>query len=286
MCMKMKNWIYHKSAILVLLLWAQMGCLSGCSGKQDNLSDEWLTEEQTPEEPAQTQEPATDEVLPEPAEELYGPVEVSQLDYDSFRSRMTTEEWEGFEQYFPVLKENASFELTDRGDYIMLNKDAEAAGADEKVMFYRYTSDEVMSIDNFTSSYAVHDIERILIKEVRVFDLDGDGTRELILEWTPVGDYLILHRENDRFYAWKTVYRGFESLQTNGIYIGSSGAGSNLWMRLRFENGSWLEEILADEDWGEYWLNGEAVDEDTFFRQVNAYATGDVTGYKPKGCAD
>lgn len=38
----------------------------------------------------------------ETAADSYGPVKVSELDYDSFQDRMTAEEWEGLQMYFPV----------------------------------------------------------------------------------------------------------------------------------------------------------------------------------------
>lgn len=212
----------------------------------------------------------------------YGPVAVSQLDYDSFQSRMTDEEWAGFEQYFPVLKENIAFECTNFGSYTRLNKDGEVIEAGKNVKYYRYDSQGMTDLDHYVKTYVEDGLEEMMILEVRVLDLDGDGTEELILEWTPVGDFLILHCENEKFYGWEIMYRGFERLQTNGVYVSSGGAGSNCWYRLQFDNGSWLEEKLAEEDWGEYYINGEAVDEDTFLQQIDTYETDDVSGYAPK----
>lgn len=205
--------------------------------------------------------------------------EVSQLDYGSFQSRMSDEEWEGFQQYFPILKENVSFQLADFGHFIELNKDGETVKEGESVIFRRYISKEVTDINSFVKGYAGDGIEEMMIREVRVFDLDGDGIQELILEWTPVGDFLILHRENEDFYGWNIMHRGFESLQTNGIYINSGGAGRQRYYSIRFDNGSWIEEKLLEEDWGEYYLSGEPTDADIFLQEVNAYMTGDVTGY-------
>ena len=97
---------------------------------------------------------------------------------------------------------------------------------------------------------------------------------------------MILHCENGEFYGWVIMYRGFEGLQTNGVYVSSGGAGSNCWKRIRFDDGSWMEEVLLEEDWGEYWVGGEAVDADAFWPQVDFYETEDVTRYEPSRCMD
>lgn len=128
--------------------------------------------------------------------------------------------------------------------------------------------------------------KEMLIREIRICDLTGDGIQELILNREPSFNYLILHCENGNFYGWETSYRGLISLQTNGIFISSSGAGHNYWHHLYFDNGFWLEENLAskdsDADGDKYCLHGEEVDEDVFLQQINDYITEDVTEYKPK----
>ena len=212
--------------------------------------------------------------------DLYGPVEVIQLDYDSFQSRMTDEEWEGFQQYFPVLKENAQFHYTDFGDGIELNKNGEPVKDGEYSLFERYTSEEVVNINYLAKMWS--DDGDWEVEDIRIFDLDGDGIQELIMQWTPVGEILVLHREKDEFYAWEIMYRGFEALQTNGVYISSGGAGANCWKCIRFDDGSWLEETLFEEDWGKYYVNGEPVDENTFLQQVDSYEADKVTRYEPK----
>ncbi|MDE7415554.1 MAG: hypothetical protein K2N44_04430 [Lachnospiraceae bacterium] len=218
------------------------------------------------------------------AADYYGSVKVSELDYDSFQSRMTDEEWEGFQQYFPVLRENAPFYYADGGDFTYLNIDGKPVGEGEYALYTRYASEEVIDFEHYIKDWG--DFGECLIEEVRVFDLDGDGVQELILQSLPGPMFLILHRENEDFYGWQVVYRGFEALQTNGIYIGSGGAGANCWLCIRFDHEGWLEEILAEEDWGEYYLHGEAVDEDTFWKQVDEYWTENVTGYESKQFAD
>ena len=220
----------------------------------------------------------------ETATDSYGPVKVSELDYDSFQDRMTAEEWEGLQMYFPVLRENVAFELA--GNYEELNRDGKPVENGEYVLFYRYTFQKMTDIDSYVGQYAGDGIEEMLVQNVQVTDLDGDSVQELILQWTPVGDYLILHREEEAFYGWEIMLRGFEALQTNGVFIGSGGAGANKWLTLQFDHGSWQEEVLAEEDWGEYYLRGEKVDEAAFHKQVDSYWTEDVTEYEPKQRTD
>lgn len=208
-------------------------------------------------------------------------VKVSEMDYESFQDRMNDEEWEGFLQYLPVLKENVAFHYSDAGDCMYFDKDGEPVSAGGHGSLICYTSREVTDMARYVKRFEEDGIEECLIREVRVFDLDGDGVQELILEFVPGPIFLILHREKEDFYGWEQVYRGFEALQTNGVYIGSGGAGANSWMSIRFEDGNWLEQVLAEEDWGAYYLHGEAVEEDAFLKQVDEYWTGDVPGYRP-----
>lgn len=240
--------------------------------------------EETQEKALESEPEAGITAEPEPETEMmtdfYESVDVSELDYDSFQSRITDEEWEGLQLYFPILKENAVFHYSGWGYPEILNKNGEPVNEGEYMLYARHTSQETMDINHFTESYCGDDI-KMEVEDIRVFDLDSDGMQEMIIQWTPVGDLLILHCEKGEFYGWATSYRGFEGLQTNGVYISSSGAGSNCWKRIRFDDGSWLEEVLLEEDWGEYFVGGEAVDADTFWPQVDFYETENVTRYKP-----
>lgn len=238
----------------------------------------------TTESDTETESSTATESDTETAADSYGPVKVSELDYDSFQDRMTAEEWEGLQMYFPVLRENAAFELA--GNYEELNRDGKPVENGEYVLFYRYTFQKMTDIDSYVGQYAGDGIEEMLVQNVQVTDLDGDSVQELILQWTPVGDYLILHLEKEAFYGWEIMLRGFEALQTNGAFIGSGGAGANKWLTLQFDHGSWQEEVLAEEDWGEYYLRGEKVDEAAFHKQVDSYWTEYVTEYEPKQRTD
>ncbi len=205
-----------KKTICICMIVAALS-LTGCADHAANNRNEETLPAQLPEQESE------DSSQEEQA------VPVSQMDYDSFRNRMTAEEWEGFEQYFPVLKENVPFELADFGYYTMLDRDGKVTEDDGNAVFYRYDPRKVTDLCRYVTAYAENDIEEMMIREIRIFDLDGDGIQELILEWTPVGDYLILHCENEKFYGWEIMYRGFEILQTSGIYLSSGGAACNHW---------------------------------------------------------
>lgn len=191
------------------------------------------------------------------------------------------EEWEGLQQYFSVLKDNVTFHYAHFGDRAYFDEDGHPVGEDDHGTLVCYTPREETDMVRYAKRFEADGIEECLIQEVRVFDLDGDGVQELILETEPATMILVLHLENEEFYGWEAGIRGFNGLQTNGVYISSSGAGANWWKTIRFEDGSWLEQVLAEEDWGEFYLHGEAVEEDVFFEQVDQYWTGDVTGYSP-----
>lgn len=217
--------------------------------------------------------------------ESYEPVAVTQMDYDSFQSRMTEEEWEGFQLYFPVLKENASFDLADFGHYTLLDKDGFAVDEERNAVFHRYDCEKTTDLSQYVKAYVDDDIEEIMICEIQIFDLDGDNIQELILYWGHVGNVLVLHCEHGRFYGWETVIRGFQSLQTNGIFLSSGGAAANCWNRIQFDRGSWIRETLAEQDWDTCFIEGEPVEEAAFRQQIDAYKTEDVTSYKPKTAA-
>lgn len=212
----------------------------------------------------------------------YEPVSFSEIDYDSFEKRMTEEEWESLQIYFPVLREGVPFEWTDFGSQTALNSDGTVKeNGEERAASYRYIPGGITDLEKFSETYETDEAE-VKVIEVSLCDLDEDGTQELIMELTPVRDFLILHHENGNFYGFYIMYRGFESLQTNGVYISSGGAGYNEWKKIRYENGIWMEEILAEMDMQDLYLMGQKTDDETFFKQIESYRTGDVTGYPPK----
>lgn len=97
------------------------------------------------------------------------PVKVSELDYDSLQSQMTDEEWEGFQQYFPVLRENTAFHYTSFEDREALNRNGEPIKEGEYVLFARYTSAEIMDLAHFVKGFADNDIAEMMIEVSNLF---------------------------------------------------------------------------------------------------------------------
>lgn len=213
-------------------------------------------------------------------------VAVFQLDYRSFQDAMTDEEWGDFTLYFPILKDEMPFEWANWDSQTPLDRDGRVTAWGEWNTFYQYTPDSRTDIREFAERYNIDDTEYGKIMEVLLFDLDGDGIRELILQWTPrgVGDYLILHYEEGNYYGLLLPMRGF-FLQASGVYTSGSG-GNHYYRRLRFEDGDWIAESLAVYTYGSagprYYIDGEIVDEDTFSAYTKACETGDATVYYPK----
>ena len=70
-------------------------------------------------------------------------------------------------------------------------------------------------------------INAINVQGVALCDIDSDETYELILYISFLGGHFVIFDQyNDKIYGADKFYRTFELLQTNGVYIGSGGAGN------------------------------------------------------------
>lgn len=152
-----------------------------------------------------------------------------EIDYYAFEKVMTSKEWQAFSEYIPVLEGKEDFYWQDgwnneqRGKISLLGFYAEALPMYEEPD-YRYE-----------------------IEEVAVIDLDDDGIIEVVLSGLyPGGHYLVLHKEGTEFYGIDFVYRGFLTLQTNGVYTASSGASLNCLCKLFFREGVFVENVLGE----------------------------------------
>ena len=75
-----------------------------------------------------------------------------------------------------------------------------------------------------------HDDAYMAIQNYAVIDLDGDGSEEAVVfvcgAAGDTGGYLVLHSRDDHVYGYRTDYRTFENLKTDGTFIYSNDLGS------------------------------------------------------------
>lgn len=226
------------------IFWLAAGltlCLGACRGEPMATPTPQITEPPEVEViPKPTPEP-TPTPVPEP---IYtGPwpdiqVPVSLLDLSSYEGELSREEWEALQGFFPVLNNEVPMLATH------LSSGAEGVTPTEEVFFrdiYEAYAPKVELPSNYhlTMSFTLTPI--VGEKPDLTFAMDGLG-----------GWYLLIHREGERFYAVYMPIRWFEMLQTDGLYLGSGGAATAYYYRLRFSEGTFTEELLANTDWGEW----------------------------------
>lgn len=86
-----------------------------------------------------------------------------------------------------------------------------------------------------------------------IVDMDGDGTKEVVLECSPESTQ-VLHYEDGEVYSYQFVFRGMKRILKSGIYEGSDGAASTSYYRLtELDKDGYTEETLAvmDDDYYE-----------------------------------
>lgn len=199
---------------------------------------------------SETLTPATENAA-EPPEN-----DISHINFDFFEDKMDNDTWNALQVYIPVLQ-----------------------GGDDFTLSMEAFDHEIASYEKINGRTDLHEFfllngetgNPITINQFSVFDIDSDGTQELIVCFDNLsGQYLVFHEENGAFYAATFVYRGLQCLFPNGIYFASGGAGCLHWRTLSFENGRFIESELASSDWNtdklyqEYKIEGEAVGEDTY----------------------
>lgn len=80
-------------------------------------------------------------------------------------------------------------------------------------------------------------------------DMDDDGIEELIIYTTSdYGAYVILHYENQEVYGYMIGIRSLENLKSDGTFIGSNGAHSNEYLRMKFNKNEYSIETEAVYD--------------------------------------
>ena len=270
---KPKEVLALKKQLLILLLAGTVaanavGCAAGApktalsetSSKAEALSPE---DEAPPEDSSTKKQSPCKEALQETG------VPLSEVDWAAFQSAMSQEEYEALQSYLPVLTGQKEFLWVRQPD-----------GTTEESP----SPPGTVTIDAFRQTICKE--EELLILGVGTPDLEGDGTRELVLYLeNRAGHFLILHQEEDAFYATDRTIRAFNILQTNGVYHTSSSSVDGDWRRMDCRGGAFTEEILGHiqpnkdpesraENYLCYYIGEEMVDRDTFDQWVEENSPG------------
>lgn len=109
-----------------------------------------------------------------------------------------------------------------------------------------------------------------------IVDMDNDGGKEVVLYCWPESTW-ILHYEDGSVYGYEFVFRGMKRICTNGIYEGSSGAGSGAYCRLTELNADgYTEETLVEWDYygHVYKIGGKDASEDEALEFIESIGDG------------
>lgn len=173
--------------------------------------------------------------------------------FSKYKNQMSKEDYAALESCFPIFDENVTFNYQHR-----MNEDSKCKTSFSEVCQRSYF---------------------IELRQFTVFDLDNDGIREIIFVFDNAGEILILHKQENDFYAIQMPFRGFKGLQVNGIYSGSGGAACAHFYNMIFENGEFKEYELAHaceyED-DVFSVNGNAVTEEEYKLWKEENMIGDV----------
>lgn len=207
---------------------------------------------------------------------------LEEINWEAYQHVMTEKEYLALQDYLPVLTNECSFVYT---QYIYDQYDAIADVIKEGISIAEY-------IDGLYSDLgeeaAANPINAINVRGVALCDIDDDGTYEMILYLSFLGGhFVVFDQDNDVIYGVDKYYRTFESLQTNGIYIGSGGVGNEYYYQYHFVDTNFTETYLGhtkrDDEHQRllYYIGEEQVDQKTFDAWEASVMVGDVEFYKP-----
>ena len=141
------------------------------------------------------------------------------IDWASYEELMSSDESKDFQEFLTVLNNEDSFTCFNWGD--------------DEYYFDGY----LQSIESDDEP----DIEGIAL-----VDLDNQNGKELILNiYEGGGNYLILTRDNGKFYGTSLGCRLFENLQKDGRYIAAGGAGSGNIYSMKIDSTGVEEKLLG-----------------------------------------
>lgn len=118
------------------------------------------------------------------------------------------------------------------------------------------------------------DDDYMAIQNYVMVDLDGDGVEEAVLLVVGVagdtGGYLVLHRIDDNVYGYRTGYRTFENLKTDGTFGYSDNIGAKEGVAIIgfTENSFVMNDVLSATGQAytmdTFMVNGEEVTEEEY----------------------
>ena len=239
--------------------------------KEQNEDAEWQVTEKESENPKETKS--------ENAEDEWNPLEFSEIDWTAYKEKLGAEKYELLQSYMPVLTENAEFTWL---DFRWVGKGKE-----------EYRRADVKKKVTLRQMIAELQGSKLAEAKPRLYslgfcDVFQTGSQDLILNLTNAGYmWVIFHYEGDTLYGIYQGERCFEWLQTNGIYSGSSGAGSGSYHRMEFLEGEVFEYYLADylieKSKSVYHIGNIKVSQKKFVRWVEKHCTEEVVFYTPTG---
>lgn len=198
---------------------------------------------------------------------------IMDVDWEAYGQILSDEDYAVLERYFPVLREETPFTWT-----------VNAYSYEEEIEKRSVTLDEFRYMLNDEWGDPRYVPDKLRLESIAFCDVDRDGNREVVLCINNFGGhYLILKLENGMYYGTDAVYRGFEALQTNGVYVGSDGAMDNSFFQLDFKEGVFREELLGRACENSYYMGEEQTTDEAVFREwLDSIMSGDVLFYEPQ----
>lgn len=114
---------------------------------------------------------------------------------------------------------------------------------------------------------------------ISLMDIDGDGEKEFIMSSVYDGETLVLHRENDAIYGIGFWAKGIAKLQKSGLFM-CSGGGHSSYRQLVFQNGMFVEEVLAERRRSKFYISGQEVSEAEIEEWENIYLNNEAGWYE------
>ncbi|PHU41288.1 hypothetical protein CSX00_01465 [Pseudobutyrivibrio ruminis] len=142
------------------------------------------------------------------------------IDWQKYENQMDEEEKEDFQEYITVLNDENTFYC-----FNWLDKD---------ICFSEYLE-------------SIESEEQPEIAGVALVDLDNQNGKELVIHFFEGGgNYLILTRDDGKFYGTNMGERLFEELQNDGKYLGSGGAGDLYFYRMSIDSDGVIENKIGE----------------------------------------